>query len=60
MGSFNGEEICELIGILDTLKEKIFSDVNFGIYDNGLAAVDILAVLSMEKKVKQLKTIKSL
>ena len=61
MGSFDCAEIPELVGlyILDILKkEKIFSDVNFGIYcDNSLAVVDILPGPDMEKKVKQLKKV---
>ena len=61
MCSFHCVEICELVGlfILDILNEEnIFCDGNFCIYrDDGLAQVDILPELDMERKVKKLRKI---
>ena len=57
MGSFDGAEICELIGLhIQSKLEKILPKLNFGLYrDDGLAA--LLRNLNGQKTDKVRKNI---
>ena len=54
MGSFDGAEICELVGLyIQSNLENILSKTNFGLYwDDGLILLRNLNSQKMDKKRK--------